>query len=617
MKRCRLMMSRFVFVITLFLFLLLLVSPALAAWNQIMSENFESHTSLQWGSGPWFQGIPNYSHQWLVAPGPPGPTQQTVPHWGIQNKNYRVDPGQPSYIQAAWNDASTDGNGGGRDPEFASYRPSAHTTMIWGPIDCRYVHNMRMLADWVNYTLPGDTFSIEASANVPSAASTISSGYRSRDFVGVYQAGDSLRHLWFSGDASETWHTSTIRIDSLDSVGTVVSLVGRSAVWIIFRFRTTNTNSEANHMDKKGAFVDNVKVAIDDGLFNLNARNATHVRESDSLPIPYPQVLDTLLFKFQYSVTGSGIMRDSSGNPMSAHIVCTVNNAPFWDTSIVVDAGMESANQTIFAPHFIPRIENRYYARWIIDPDSLLRESSHQDNMVVDSFDVARPNSPPTISFIPFASFNGYQNLTDADTVAYGRPPNSHWLYPVIVNVYDEDDIASWYLAISQDTTAGSGAAATVTPDFPWYTHPDPSTNDTVWVDVGPLSDGCWYFSIVASDVINGAIVAKPRAALRLYASSVRETTSDLPTKSGLYSTYPNPFNAEVTFKVGLAETGRGELHIFDVMGREVDRLAVPGTRPGWYSVRWKPNQLSSGVYFTRFIAGGKAVSTSKVMYLK
>jgi len=610
MNRCKRPTMYLSFVFTVFAALTLLSPHAQAGWNQIMQENFESHTSADWGNGPWYQP-PNgiYSHQWHVVPGQPW-QNNIPPHWGIQNRVYRVDPGNPAYIQALWCDASTDQvTGAGRDPNFSTYRnyPSPgpmHTVVYWGPIDCRNIHNLRMQFDWVSNTLPGDTFSWEASSN---AGNPIDANWRNHWFRGVYQSGDSMYHDAVCGDFSETWHTSNMKIDSVDSAGTIISLVGRQGVYFGFRFRTTNTQAYSNHLDVKGSFIDNVKVAYDDGLFNLVALGSDYYRASDSLPVPFPQVLDTLIFKFNYSVSGSGIMRDSLGNPVSVGIHCTVNNAPYWDTTVGVNAGEESSNWVLYAPPFIPRIENEYFVRWSID--TTLRESSHADNVAADSFYVIRPNAPPTARFF---------NLMDADTVRFTRTINSHTLYPVIVNVNDEDDVANWYLEITGDSTLGTGVVITMDPPFPWNSAPDTLTPDTVWVDVGQLSDADWWFQIYATDGLNGPVFARPRACLELNSpASTHDHVSSLPNHTGLYSSYPNPFNAEISFHVGLAEHTNGELRLFDVMGREVDRLAVPGTQPGWYTVHWKPNHVATGVYFAQFAAKGQILSTVKIMYLK
>ena len=59
-----------------------------------------------------------------------------------------------------------------------------------------------------------------------------------------------------------------------------------------------------------------------------------------------------------------------------------------------------------------------------------------------------------------------------------------------------------------------------------------------------------------------------------------------------------------------------GTLTVYDVLGWAVERLVNEKKLPGRYSLVWNAASRSSGVYFTRLIAG-RFVETRKLILLK
>jgi hypothetical protein len=81
-----------------------------------------------------------------------------------------------------------------------------------------------------------------------------------------------------------------------------------------------------------------------------------------------------------------------------------------------------------------------------------------------------------------------------------------------------------------------------------------------------------------------------------------------------LEQNYPNPFNPSTTITYQLASAGNFSLSIFDLLGREMERIAE-GYRPaGTYSVRFNADRYTSGTYIYRLNAG--TVSLSRTMIL-
>ncbi len=81
-----------------------------------------------------------------------------------------------------------------------------------------------------------------------------------------------------------------------------------------------------------------------------------------------------------------------------------------------------------------------------------------------------------------------------------------------------------------------------------------------------------------------------------------------LPLSFELFQNYPNPFNPSTTIKFSLAETSSISLIIYDLLGRNVETLAVGQFDAGLHELIWLPNSnVSAGIYFYRITATASA----------
>ena len=71
-----------------------------------------------------------------------------------------------------------------------------------------------------------------------------------------------------------------------------------------------------------------------------------------------------------------------------------------------------------------------------------------------------------------------------------------------------------------------------------------------------------------------------------------------------LQQNYPNPFNAATTMEYELPEAVSVSLILYDVQGREVERLVDEQQTPGVHRLEWNGTPHSSGIYFVRIQAG-------------
>ncbi len=83
-----------------------------------------------------------------------------------------------------------------------------------------------------------------------------------------------------------------------------------------------------------------------------------------------------------------------------------------------------------------------------------------------------------------------------------------------------------------------------------------------------------------------------------------------------LASNYPNPFNPSTEIRFVLPEASAVSLVVYDVMGREVERLLDKTLEAGYHEARWDATGLPSGVYLYR-IEAGPFTQTRRMTLLK
>ena len=88
-----------------------------------------------------------------------------------------------------------------------------------------------------------------------------------------------------------------------------------------------------------------------------------------------------------------------------------------------------------------------------------------------------------------------------------------------------------------------------------------------------------------------------------------KEITSDLPTEFALDNPYPNPFNHEASLSFAVPRDQHIKIAVFDLQGRVVDILTDGLYAPGYYDLKWRGNNISSGIYFLSMTAGTQQFS--------
>ncbi len=78
-------------------------------------------------------------------------------------------------------------------------------------------------------------------------------------------------------------------------------------------------------------------------------------------------------------------------------------------------------------------------------------------------------------------------------------------------------------------------------------------------------------------------------------------------------SSFPNPFNQEVTFRYNLEETTQFRLDIYDLSGRFIATVVRGNYNAGMHTATWNSSSYSSGTYIAKAYNGEAVVQTLKV----
>lgn len=135
---------------------------------------------------------------------------------------------------------------------------------------------------------------------------------------------------------------------------------------------------------------------------------------------------------------------------------------------------------------------------------------------------------------------------------------------------------------------------------------------DTSYVATGLAGGSTYYWRVRAvGSAGTGAFSSPYRFAT---ATSVGTDSEDLPKTYALEQNYPNPFSASTTIRFELPEPAHVRLAVFDLLGREVARVADQEYAAGHYEVAFDASGLSSGTYVYRIDAGEQSLTRRMIL---
>jgi photosystem II stability/assembly factor-like uncharacterized protein len=96
---------------------------------------------------------------------------------------------------------------------------------------------------------------------------------------------------------------------------------------------------------------------------------------------------------------------------------------------------------------------------------------------------------------------------------------------------------------------------------------------------------------------------------------------SEIPDEFKLEQNYPNPFNPFTKIKYSIPNTAVGKVHVnlsvFNIIGENVSTLVDEEQGSGEYELEFNGNNLASGMYFYRFVAGDEFTDVKRMMLVK
>jgi len=119
-------------------------------------------------------------------------------------------------------------------------------------------------------------------------------------------------------------------------------------------------------------------------------------------------------------------------------------------------------------------------------------------------------------------------------------------------------------------------------------------SHTSVWATNKMIIWGGWGYGGLNS----GAIYFNPAVI------EIKRISSLAPSAFFLFQNYPNPFNPVTKIKFEVPKSAFTKIIVYDILGREVATLVNEYLKPGTYEYEWDGNNLASGVYFYKLIAG-------------
>ena len=502
---------------------------AQATWITIFVEHF----TLPWLSWPWscwggaWTVQPPYGYQWGIAPG---------------ITYYEFEPYQSIWCAAMLNNVQPSN----LEPFVDPYPPNLNTKAIWGPFSLEEALEAEcMLWYWVDTQVLIDYLLWGVSTD--QYGNTIYEGGRA------------------SGpNANWTWATATMDLSELTSPsGGTVSLLGYSPLWLVFQFY-----SNSSIQDEWGAFVDDIVLGYDDGLFDLVAGNPT-IHEPDSTLISVPYEGGYYRFGFPWAVEGIGVTPPFTIN-------CIVDDTLFYSTRLTAEGG---STYYTYADSLWTGAVDTHYVQWTLDVNNDVIETYEDNNVGYLDFVVVQFDSAPFIEIL---------RPTEGDTA-------DEWFW-IKWDAYDRESNAQIYLYFDGDSVGYNGII--INPGAPIYEDTDP---DSFWWDTSNMPDESDYYVYgLITDNFNAPVYDYSDFPLHIHhENSVYPRGGNNPQEFSLSPNFPNPFNAWTSIVYSNPEPALVELQIFDIEGRLVEKLASGEVSAGSHTVTWNAD-VSSGIYFCR-----------------
>lgn len=289
----------------------------------------------------------------------------------------------------------------------------------------------------------------------------------------------------------------------------------------------------------------------------------------------------------------SGLVRDSSGNPVQAHVAAYHLAKGKFDKqyAAVADSTGKYAFGNIPPGGYILKVYpmNNYRPTYFRYDEVQTLSWKKADSVMVDSSTLL---TDINFSVIPRAD-SGF-------SIVHGVVRSNNMEIPgVCVYILDAaDNLISYGITdekgsyLITDLVAGTYRLLTDIPQFGSTT-------------INPLT-----LDATKSDVEININLSSESATM------IESGKKELIKTFTLDQNYPNPFNPETTIRYSLLNTAQVKLSVYDYLGREVATLVDSEQQPGTYSTLFRAKDISSGVYLYKLQVGHQILSR-KLTFLK
>lgn len=129
----------------------------------------------------------------------------------------------------------------------------------------------------------------------------------------------------------------------------------------------------------------------------------------------------------------------------------------------------------------------------------------------------------------------------------------------------------------------------------------------------GQETQAAFLFDVDSSAPVGVAadVVLRIEGASGVLSSKTVHLEVEAPRTFSLSPNYPNPFNPTTTLAFELPQTSRVTLTVYDVLGREIVRLADGDFEPGRHEAVFDARSVASGLYIARIVAETEDGSTA------
>ncbi len=588
----------------------LFASPAWAIWQALLDEDFnkdQANPNLRW---PWItHRLNNPPRIWRWHHNPRNWPPTTEPDyspasWGIQDLifNARMTPND-EIQQSIWC-AYCDFNGPNNPqwPDEDEYLNNMFAWTWWGPINTEgWIGGA--VSYWMFIDL--DRYARDSLSIVLSTENYLTSdndAFRENCMFGrTYARGSQPR-----GD----WEFAWFYLDSLYVDGEQVDAFDMEEVYLAFVW-----NSDERDIAGTGAFIDDVIISWDDGLFDVYPRNTYigHIVNEDSTywTRNSPSENDEIKFRLDWAVEGVGETPEFLIN-------CYLDDNLIQSDTVIGNGDLDTT-YTIIADTlwtvFVNEEVQQHVVRWELDvpvDDGGVVEETDEDNNVADFNIFVDWNPAPQFEII-----TPELDSTRVETPYY----EIHW---TVTDSNEFDDTFRIFLYWVEDTT-GMAENPDLIYDYPWIysTLRAPRGEGSHTWDMRPaiaegvieLGDLFWIVGFASDGYQDNRDISISPGRLWYKPDDVKETPEIQPLSFGLTGAYPNPFNDAVTIDYSLPVAGDAALRVYDMAGRNLAVLADGQQSAGNHTVSWHPAGIPAGVYMVRLESGDKS-SLLKVVYM-